>query len=125
MTTKRILVCDDEGGILAIAQLGLQMQKGWEVIAVSSGQEAIAIAEQEPLDAIVLDVMMPEMDGPATLKVLQENPSTQSIPVIFLTAKAQDAEQHQLMNLSIAGIIAKPFNPLSLGDKIIEILGWE
>lgn len=124
MTAKHILICDDEGGILAVAQLGLQMKEGWEVITATSGQEAIAIAETEQPDAIVLDVMMPDIDGPATLKVLRANPNTQSIPVIFLTAKTQDDEQHQLMNLPIAGIIAKPFNPLTLGNKIAEILGW-
>jgi CheY-like chemotaxis protein len=124
MTTKRILVCDDEGGILAIAQLALQMQEGWEVITATSGQEAIAIAETEQPDAIVLDVMMPDLDGPATLELLRANPNTQSIPVIFLTAKTQDAEHHQLMNLPIAGILTKPFNPLTLGSKIAEILRW-
>jgi DNA-binding response OmpR family regulator len=124
MTTKRILVCDDEGGILAIAQLALQMQEGWEVITATSGQEAIAIAETEQPDAIVLDVMMPDLDGPATLELLRANPNTQSIPVIFLTAKTQDAEHHHLMNLLIAGILTKPFNPLTLGSKIAEILRW-
>jgi CheY-like chemotaxis protein len=124
MIAKRILVCDDEGGILAVAQLGLQMQEGWEVITASSGQEAIAIAATKQPDAIVLDVMMPDIDGPATLELLRANPTTQSIPVIFLTAKTRDAEHHQLMNLPIAGIITKPFNPLTLGNHIAEILEW-
>ncbi|MBE9169459.1 response regulator [Pleurocapsales cyanobacterium LEGE 06147] len=124
MTTKRILVCDDEGGILAIAQLGLQMQEGWEIITASCGKEAIAIAETEQPDVVVLDVMMPDIDGPATLDLLRANPSTQSIPVIFLTAKTRNAEYRQLMHLPVAGIIAKPFNPLTLGSKIAEILGW-
>lgn len=124
MTTKRILVCDDEEGILAVAQLGLQMQEGWEVITATSGRKAIAIAETEQLDAIVLDVMMPDLDGPATLKLLQANPKIQSIPIIFLTAKTQDADNNQLMNLPLAGIVTKPFNPLNLGKKIAEILGW-
>jgi CheY-like chemotaxis protein len=121
---KRILLIDDEEAIQIVAKLGLEMEAGWEVLTASSGSEGIVKAEQEQPDAIVLDVMMPTMDGIATFKQLQANEHTRSIPVILLTAKAQEAEQRQFKKIGVAGVITKPFNSLTLARQISERLHW-
>ena len=124
MTTKQILVIDDEEDIQEVVQLCLKTVGDWEVLTASSGQEGIALASVEQPDAILLDVMMPELDGVATFKELQTNPATRHIPVILLTAKVQAADQRRFAELGVAGIISKPFNPLTLTSKIAETLGW-
>lgn len=125
MAEKRILVIDDEDDIREVAQLSLEMVGGWEVLAASSGKDGLTLALKEKPDAILLDVMMPEMDGVATFKQIKEDPSTKEIPVIFLTAKVLSAEQRKLKDLGVTGIIAKPFEPLILAHKVAETLGWE
>ena len=96
MPVKRILVIDDENDIREIAQLSLEMMGGWTVVTARSGQEGIDKAIAEQPEAILLDVMMPEMDGPTTLQQLQANAVTKHIPVIFLTAKVQSADRRHL-----------------------------
>jgi CheY-like chemotaxis protein len=122
--SKCILVVDDEEDVRAIAQLGLEMGAGWRVLTASSGQEAIAIAEAEQPDAILLDMMMPEMDGRKTLQALKANPATQQIPVILVTAKAQQSNQEIFADLDVMAILAKPFRPLQLPEQISQMLGW-
>lgn len=124
MALKRVLIIDDEACIQAIARLGLKMEADWDVLTASSGAEGIAIAESQQPDAILLDVMMPGMDGLATFGQLQANPATQSIPVILLTAKVQASEQSQFKRLGVAGVIPKPFNPLTLASEMAAILHW-
>lgn len=124
MALKRILIIDDEAGIQAIARLGLKIEADWEVLTASSGAEGMAIAESQQPDAILLDVMMPGLDGLATFGQLQSNPATQSIPVILLTAKVQASEQSQFKRLGVAGVIPKPFNPLTLASEMAAILHW-
>ncbi len=124
MTTKRILVIDDEDDIREVAQLSLEMVGGWEVVAASSGEDGLALALKEHPDAILLDVMMPDMDGPTTFKHLKANPDTQKIPVILLTAKVLSAEQNRFSDLGVTGIIAKPFDPMSLANQVAHALGW-
>lgn len=123
--SKRVLIIDDDLGIRKITQISLKTIAGWEALAAASGQEGIAIAQIEPLDAILLDVMMPGMDGIATLECLQANPITQTIPVILLTAKAQVFEQQQLTELPVTGIITKPFKSSELVKQICLLLKWE
>lgn len=125
MTAKRILVIDDEEDIREVAQLSLEMVGGWEVLTASSGSEGIAKAEAEQPDAILLDVMMPDMDGPATFAQMQRRSSIQHIPVILLTAKVQATEQRRFAELGVAGIIAKPFDPMNLANQVAEVLGWK
>ena len=125
MTTKRILVIDDDEDIQDVARIALEVVGGWEVITASSGREGLSSAAREQLDAILLDVMMPELDGIATLKQLKANPATQPIPVILLTAKVQPGERERFARLEIAGIIAKPFKTMLLAARVAEILGWE
>lgn len=124
MTKKKILVIDDEDDIREVAQLSLEMVGGWEVLVASSGEDGLALALQEQPDAILLDVMMPEMDGPATFNQLKANPDTRKIPVILLTAKVLSGEQSRLSDLGVTGIIAKPFDPMSLANQVAKTLGW-
>lgn len=124
MAEKRILIIDDEQAIQAVARLSLKMEADWQVITANSGAEGITIAGQEQPDAILLDVMMPVLDGIETFKQLQQGPLTRNIPVILLTAKAQAAEQQQFKSLGVAGVITKPFNSLTLASQIAQVLGW-
>ena len=124
MDAKRILLTDDEDHIREVAQLSLETVGGWEVTTAGSGGEALAKAASEPPDAILLDVMMPELDGPTTFERLQADPSTREIPVVFLTAKVQAADRRRFDELGVAGVIAKPFDPLTLADEVAQALGW-
>ncbi|RUR72042.1 response regulator [Chlorogloeopsis fritschii PCC 6912] len=124
MTTKRILVIDDEDGVREIIQFSLEAAAGWDVLTAASGTEGLAIAQTQQPDAIILDLMMPEMDGLATFEQLQANPVTEQIPTILLTAKAKVSEQQQFIDLGVKGTIAKPFKALELVKQIREILNW-
>ncbi len=124
MTGKRILLVDDEDDIREVAQLSLETIAGWEVLSVRSGREALAHTQSGEFDVILLDVMMPEMDGLATFELLQANDSSKAIPMIFLTAKVQVSDRRRFEEMGVAGIIAKPFDPLVLADQIKDCLGW-
>jgi len=124
MVTKRVLIIDDEQGIRQIVRISLKAIAGWEVLMAASGAEGLEIAQAEQPDAILLDVMMPGMDGIAVLNQMQTNPELQSIPTIFLTAKAQSSEQQQFSELPIAGVITKPFKAPDLVQQMQSILHW-
>ncbi len=124
MEHKRLLIIDDEEAIRTVVKFGISLAAGWEVLSASNGRMGIETAERELPDAILLDVMMPEMDGIATFKALQANPITAKIPAIFLTAKAQTAERRQFTDLGVSGTISKPFNSLDLPDRIAKMLNW-
>jgi len=121
---KRVLLIDDEDDIREVANLSIETVAGWQVFDASSGEQGILTARTEHPDAILLDVMMPGMDGPATFKKLRSDPATRDIPVIFLTAKVQGADCRHFQELGVDGFIAKPFDPLLLADQIAEALGW-
>lgn len=123
--TKRILIIDDDPDILAVAQLALETVGGWDVIPALSGKEGIDLAREERPDAILLDVMMPEMDGIATLRVLQSDSEMSAIPVILMTAKVQPADQQRFANLGVVATIIKPFKAMQLSAQISELLGWQ
>lgn len=124
MLNKRVLVVDDDDGIREVIQICLEAIAGWEVITVASGADGLKQAEAQQPDAIILDVMMPYMDGITTFKQLQGNQKIQHIPTILLTAKAKISEQKQLQNLGVAGVIVKPFEPQKLVEQIKKILRW-
>ncbi len=124
MTTKIILVIDDEDGIIEIIQISLEAAGGWEVFAAASGSEGLIMAAAQQPDAIILDVMMPDMDGTQTFAHLQANPKIQHIPTILLTAKAKASEQKELIELGVSGVITKPFKPMELVKQIRTILNW-
>lgn len=125
MSNKRILLIDDETDIHTIAQIGLTLEAGWDMLMASSGTEGIDIAIREHPDAILLDAMMPGQDGIAALKRLQAMPETQNIPVIFLTAKAQAADRREFYAVGAKGVITKPFDPTTLASQVAGFLAWQ
>jgi CheY-like chemotaxis protein len=122
--SRRILIIDDEEDIREVAGLSLETVAGWEVILASSGAQGIARAIEHQPDAILLDVMMPVMDGPATFRELRKNPATAHIPVMLLTAKVQSTDQRRFADLGVEAILFKPFDPLTLSTQIADVLGW-
>ena len=122
---RRVLIIDDEDDIREVAALSLEATADWEILTASSGKEGIRVAAAEKPDAILMDVMMPEMDGPTTFKQLQLNPETAGIPVVLLTAKVQGVDQRRFAGLGVAAILFKPFDPLTLAQQISEVLGWQ
>lgn len=122
---RRILLVDDDEGIREVARTVLEMVGGYDVETAASGLEGLEKARTSPPDAIVLDVMMPGLDGPATFALLQEQPATRGVPVILLTAKTQAADRNRFASIGVAGMLSKPFDPMALCDQIAGILGWE
>jgi len=120
----KLLVIDDESDIREVASLSLQLTEGWTVMTANGVPAGTALALSMEPDAILLDVMMPDMDGPSTFRALQQQRATKSIPVIFLTAKVQAADREKFMQLGARGIIPKPFDPLTLGQQIKDVLSW-
>ena len=124
MGVKRILFIDDEDDIKTLAQFCLESEAGWLMISAADGNEGIAIAEAEQPDAILLDAMMPDLDGIQTIAKLQDNPKTKNIPTIFITAKAQASDRRRFYNAGAKGVINKPFDSLTLASQISGFLGW-
>lgn len=124
MGKKRILVVDNEPYIQAVAKVCLETVAGWEVITAESGREAITQAKIYQPDVILLDVMMPDMDGIRTLEQLKTHPSTAEIPVIFLTAKIQPTDRNRYAQMGIMTTIAKPFDPLRLASQVAAAMSW-
>jgi CheY-like chemotaxis protein len=122
---RRVLVIDDDEDILAISRLSLERVGGWQVLTADSGERGIEIAARERPDAVLLDAMMPGLNGPATIERLKASEETSSIPVLFLTAKLQRPERQRYVALGAAGVIAKPFDPMSLAEQMATILDWE
>jgi two-component system OmpR family response regulator len=120
---KKILYVEDEPDIQAIARMALERIGGFTVKVCSSGEEALQTAVDFAPDMILLDVMMPGMDGPTTLKALQGFPALVDVPMAFMTAKVQPSEIAHLKSLGVRDVIAKPFNPLTLAAQITAL--WE
>jgi len=125
MPKKRVLIIDDEDDIREVAQVSLETMAGWDVQTARSGKEGLEKAAAGQPDVILLDVMMPDMDGPTTFQEFKSRPETSHIPVVLLTAKVQKAEQGQLSSMGFKAILAKPFDPVTLADQLAEILGWK
>ncbi|MFZ0630716.1 MAG: response regulator [Acidobacteriaceae bacterium] len=122
---RKILIIDDEEDIREVAALSLETVAGWDVLVAGSGAAGIAKARESHPDAILLDVMMPGMDGPTTFRELRAIPETSGIPVILLTAKVQAADQKRFSDLGVASVMFKPFDPLILARDIAQVLGWQ
>jgi CheY-like chemotaxis protein len=118
MTSLRVLHVDDEPDIREVVALSLGLDPAFSVRSCASGGEALAAAVNWSPDMILCDVMMPVMDGPATLARLRECPQTADIPVVFMTARAQTRELEHFRSLGAAGVIAKPFDPLALAGIV-------
>ena len=120
----RILIIDDEEDIREVAALSLETVAGWQVITANSGAQGLARAIEHQPAAILLDVMMPGMDGPTTFRELRNHPRTRRIPVLLLTAKVQASDQRRFADLGVEAILFKPFDPLTLSTQIADALGW-
>jgi CheY-like chemotaxis protein len=118
----KLLLAEDEPDVQLIARLSLK-RAGFEVVAVTNGLEVLERVGEEAPDAILLDWMMPDMDGFETCVRLKSDPATRDIPVIFLTAKVQESEVAKTLALGAAGCIGKPFDALTLGQQVLTILG--
>ena len=121
---RRILIIDDEDDIREVAALSLEATAGWQVFTANSGAEGIKVAIAEHPDAILMDVMMPGVDGPTTFREIQQIPSIANIPVLLLTAKVQGVDKRRFADLGVAAILFKPFDPLTLAEQISEALHW-
>ena len=119
---ERILHVEDEGDIREVAKLALEAIGGFVVEPVESGKVALERVSEFVPDVILLDVMMPGMDGPSTLRELRKRPETADVPVIFMTAKVQSHEVEQYRRMGALDVIPKPFDPMTLADQIREIL---
>lgn len=122
---KRVLIIDDEDDIREVAALALEATAGWTIFTAGSGAEGIAVATKEQPDAILMDVMMPGVDGPTTFRTMQQNPLVAGIPVLLLTAKVQGVDQRRFASLGVAAVLVKPFDPMTLASQISEALGWK
>lgn len=118
---NKVLYVEDDPDIQLVAQMALEMVGGLSLRACSSGREAVLAALDYQPDLILLDVMMPEMDGPATLAELRKLPNTATTPVVFMTAKVQAAEVSHYRALGAIGVIAKPFDPMALAQQVRQL----
>jgi CheY-like chemotaxis protein len=118
MKLEKILLIDDETDIRRIADLCLRLVGNYEVITAGSGEEGLYLSESEAPDLILLDVMMPGMDGTAVFEKLRANESTKNIPVIFMTARVQAREKQNYLSLGARGVIDKPFDPMTLPRQV-------
>lgn len=120
-TLQKVLIIDDEDDIRAIAEISLRSVGGLETLVASSGADGISRARDEQPDLILLDVMMPGMDGMQTLERLRADETTASIPVIFMTARVQKHEADNYLDLGAIGVLAKPFNPMELTSEVRQL----
>jgi len=120
----RILVIDDDDDICEVAAMSLETVAGWDVLTADSGAKGVTQAIEMQPDAILLDVMMPGMDGPATFRALRNHPATAQIPVLLLTAKAQNSDRLRFADLGVEAVLLKPFDPMTLSTQIANALGW-
>lgn len=122
MTPMKVLIVDDDKNIRLVSEIAVRRIGKWDAVVAATGEEALERARTEQPDVILLDVMMPSLNGPATLALLREEPATASIPVIFLTAKVQKHEVERYMALGATGVIRKPFDVMTLADEIRRIV---
>ena len=116
--SKRILYVDDEDDIREVALMALELDPLLDVRTCGSGDEALAVARGWVPELVLLDVMMPRMYGPATLAKLREDPRLLQVPIVFITARTQAAERQRLLALGAAGLIPKPFDPMTLAASV-------
>ncbi len=122
-----VLIVDDEPDIREVARMSLEAVAGWRVLSAASGAEALELALDGEVEAVLLDAMMPELDGPATLARLREREreeGREELPVIMLTAKTQGFGPDRIAEIGAQGLIAKPFDPMTLGRQVEATLGW-
>ena len=119
---RKVLLVDDEPDIRKIGTLALERVGGLEVTQAGSGTEALELAPSVAPDVTLLDVMMPDLDGPATFAKLRELPALADTPIVFLTAKVQKNEVERYLALGAKGVIKKPFDPMTLADEVRRVV---
>lgn len=117
----KVLCADDEEDILAIVQICLEMLPDLQVVCCRDGATAIAEAHRLQPDLVVLDVMMPGMDGPTAMRAIKADPQLKDTPVILMTARVQSAEIDRYLEMGAAGVIPKPFDPMTLANRIVSL----
>lgn len=122
---RRVLIVDDEADIRTIVQAALEELAGWQTLGAASGAEGLRLAQETAIDAILLDISMPDIDGFEIYEKLQNHPATAGIPVIVLTSKVLARDRARFTALQVAGLITKPFNPLTLAEQIATLLHWD
>lgn len=122
---RRVLMIDDDSDIREVAALSVETIGGWEMLQAATSAEGLVKAEQELPDVILLDLMMPDVDGKTTLVRLKSNEKTAGIPVVLLTAKTQGLDVEGFKKLGLTDILAKPFDPMKLCEEISRSLGWK
>ncbi|MFY0666186.1 MAG: response regulator [Natronospirillum sp.] len=120
-TLKKILYAEDEPDIQAVARIALEMLGGFELRVCDNGHAVLAALNDFTPDLILLDVMMPSMDGPTVLEHIKRHTDAATIPVVFMTAKVQGAEVEAYLNQGAIGVIAKPFDPMTLAQQITDL----
>jgi CheY-like chemotaxis protein len=126
MAQRCVLVVDDDEAVREIAQVSLEAIGGWRVLTADGGTQGWERAVRDRPDAILLDVMMPGVDGPAAVERLQSEDGTRDIPVVLLAAKVQPSERARFAGLpGVSGVIAKPLDPMLLARQVGELLGWD
>ena len=118
---RHILCVDDEDDILEVTKLCLESIGGFRVTCCDSGAKIVSMVESEKPDLILLDVMMPSMDGPSALKFLQQSTAPPHVPVVFMTARVQPAEVSEYLSLGAVGVVAKPFDPMQISAQVSDI----
>ena len=122
MVARTILVVDDDDEIREIVGLALEVMGGWTVLSADRGAGGLRLAREHVPDVVLLDVMMPEMDGPTMFSRMQLDPALRDIPVVLLTAKVQVGHVQVWDSLPVAGVIPKPFNPATLSEQIDQLV---
>ncbi|MCC5452426.1 response regulator [Rheinheimera sp. UJ51] len=121
MALKRIMHVEDDESIRAVAEIALVDVAGFELLSCDSGASAVAQASDFSPELILLDVMMPQMDGMQTLAALRAIPELANVPVVFMTAKIQQAEKQHYLDAGAIAVIDKPFEPMALGDRLQQL----
>ncbi|HYP22855.1 MAG TPA: response regulator [Actinomycetota bacterium] len=119
---KRVLICDDDPVILRLLEVNLELE-GYDVLTAHHGEEAFEIASRELPDLVILDIMMPRLDGYQTCEKLKAQPSTEPIPVVFLSAKAQQSDIEKGKSYGVSEYLTKPFDPNDLLDVVERLVG--
>jgi CheY-like chemotaxis protein len=122
--TKRILVVDDDDDVRRLLVMSLARVGGYDVRSVDSGAACLADLAADRPDVVILDVMMPVMDGPTTLEHMRSDPRSFGVPVVFLTAGVVEADVDRLRALPVSGVLRKPFDPMTLPSEVAGLLGW-
>jgi CheY-like chemotaxis protein len=125
MNAYRLLHVEDDPNIREVVEMSLALDPGIMLKSCASGADALVAAANWGPDVILMDVMMPAMDGPETLSRLRENARTAKIPVVFMTSRAQTREVEHFLSLGVAGVIAKPFDPMTLAAVVRAYLPAE